>query len=314
MRTLITLLTLLAVTAHAQQVETEQPAKTFQFSVWKKCLTSKAFTNSRFRVKSEAYKQTPNDKGGRGPRVGVTYYDIFRSEDLCRTLQVGVDDKRGLKLVLEQCFTDQYLNLQGNNYSDPKREPVLRASGCLEREPQNHPTDMIGPTTLIFGVVNFAGDWDPRIANFDDSLEAKKPTAIDCGPIGTIRVTVEEGAPSEIEHRFQSIANLNGKIDFAKRDPAQSQILRYSKIVWKSVDTGFIPVSYVFDQFEEAKGAPVLLQHVVVTVEEYELNKEYLNDDLFLPTNIIKDGTEVYTGYDFRCEWRDDRIQPILTK
>lgn len=109
-----------------------QPVEKFQFSLWKKGLTSPAFTGSYFRVKAERYKQTSDDSRGMGPRFGTTHYDILRSQEYSRITQVGVADKSGVKQIIEQCFTDQYLSVVGNNFNDPLAEPVLKVYGRLD--------------------------------------------------------------------------------------------------------------------------------------------------------------------------------------
>ena len=232
---------------HAQNQEK------FRFSAWNTGLKSTAFANCRILVKAENFRRTSDNSSGMGERAATTHYEILRRQEYCRIVDVMVMvGEPGIKTVLELCYTDQYLHLQGNNVSDPALEPKLSASGCLDvKEVEFYPADgLLGPASLIFGVVSFSGDWQPRLAEFVDS-DSQDPAFLDFGPIGKVTVLFANGVPNEIEHSFGSITRdtATRKINRIKRNHSEINVIRYSKIVWNAVSIGFIPESYTYDQY-----------------------------------------------------------------
>ena len=289
----------------------QNPEK-FSFSSWSNGLTSTEFANSRFLMKARAFRQTSDDKAGIGEIVATFRYEILRGQDYCRILEAS-EEKSGIKTVVEQCFTKQFLHLQGNNASDPKLEPELTTSGCLDvRTAGFHPADLLGATSLIFGIASFSGDWRPRLAEFPED-NYQDPAVKDFGPVGTVRVFFTNSVPSEIEHSFESITRdkTTRRINLIDRNKSETNVIRYSKIVWKAVPNGFIPMSYTYDQYLVSGGERQSLQCQIVTIEEFDLDMS-LSDSNFLPKNELAIGTPISVNeVMFACEWRDNRIQPV---
>lgn len=288
----------------------------FSFSTWKRGIASPAFEKSHFRVKTEAFRKTSDNSGGMGKSVAMCHYEIYRRNDYCRITLETTSIENGVKSIVEQCFTDQFVHLQGNNRTNPALEPVMALSGCLDViEAEFYPTDdAFGPSALIFGIVGFSGDWKPRLAEFEDEAKLDHPAMLDFGPIGKVRVHFQQGFPQEIEHTFNSFTRdkASNKVNRLVRNLSETNTIRYSSINWKSVEGGgYFPNSYNYDQYLTVGGKRESLVGHKVTVEQFEFAKSFSND-IFIPKNNPKTGTAVsVSDVPVACEWRNNRIQPV---
>lgn len=300
---------LVCLSARAERVEAQSIGG---LKEWRQGLESPALHNCKLSIEVKAYER-PN-----GKMRATLLREIYRRGDWYRRFEVGQGfDGSERTMTSEKCVTKQILQIKVLDAADPADPPSRTISGYLDvNELDKHPTDDLLYSQLLFGLIPMGGDWTPRLAMLEPETAKDNTISHELeGELGSISMTLSpDGLPMRIEHRANHYSlSEDNRFDPSRRDPNQLNMVVYSEIEWNRFNGTLLPQSYVMDYMYKRKREPTqYFGHYLIKLVDHELGLN-LNDRDFLPTLDMEPGTPVsVSDVPVACEWRNDRIQPIL--